>query len=101
MKRMHLLTAVTATALLLTACGANDKPAGQAGSGGQPAQGGTLYLLSDSPTQQYDPAKSSSHARYRLPNLVREHTQSQIGCALLRPFGNQLSHIAGHARYAL
>ncbi|MET0136375.1 MAG: ABC transporter substrate-binding protein [Kibdelosporangium sp.] len=59
MKRRHLLTAgVTAAALLLTACGANDQPAGQTGGAVKP--GGTLYLLSDGSTVQYDPARSSS-----------------------------------------
>ncbi|CAM3849551.1 ABC transporter substrate-binding protein [Kibdelosporangium persicum] len=59
MKRRHSLAGIAAVAVLLAACGANDKPAGQSG-GGQVKAGGTLYLLSDSPTQQYDPARSSS-----------------------------------------
>jgi peptide/nickel transport system substrate-binding protein len=54
----RLIAGVAVAATLLTACGANDKPADQAG--GAVKQGGTLYLLADSPTQQYDPAKSSS-----------------------------------------
>jgi peptide/nickel transport system substrate-binding protein len=60
MRHKHLLKAfagVTAAIVLVTACGANDQPAGQ---GGQVKPGGTLYLLSDSSTQQYDPAKSGS-----------------------------------------
>lgn len=59
MKRRHSLAGIAAVAVLLAACGANDKPAGQDG-GGTVKQGGTLYLLADSPTQQYDPARSSS-----------------------------------------
>nr|WP_042195295.1 ABC transporter substrate-binding protein [Kibdelosporangium sp. MJ126-NF4]CEL21906.1 Oligopeptide ABC transporter, periplasmic oligopeptide-binding protein OppA (TC 3.A.1.5.1) [Kibdelosporangium sp. MJ126-NF4] len=59
MKRRHSLAGIAAVAVLLAACGANDKPAGEQG-GGQVKKGGTLYLLSDSPTQQYDPARSSS-----------------------------------------
>ncbi|RSM75126.1 ABC transporter substrate-binding protein [Kibdelosporangium aridum] len=59
MKRRHSLAGIAAVAVLLAACGANDKPAGQNG-GGTVKQGGTLYLLADSPTQQYDPARSSS-----------------------------------------
>jgi peptide/nickel transport system substrate-binding protein len=78
MKRRHLLTAITATALLLTACGANDKPAGQGGTGGQPAQGGTLYLLSDSATQQYDPARSSSLVVTGLQFVHRRLTSWQV-----------------------
>jgi peptide/nickel transport system substrate-binding protein len=77
MKRRHLLTAITATALLLTACGANDKPAGEQ-SGGQVKQGGTLYLLSDSPTQQYDPARSSSLVVTGLQFVHRRLTSWQV-----------------------
>jgi peptide/nickel transport system substrate-binding protein len=55
----RLIAGVTAAAtLLLAACGANDQPAGQAG--GAAKKGGTLHLLSDSPSTLYDPAKSSS-----------------------------------------
>jgi peptide/nickel transport system substrate-binding protein len=75
MKRRHLLTAITATALLLTACGANDKPADQ---GGSAAQGGTLYLLSDSPSQQYDPARSSSLVVTGLQFVHRRLTSWQV-----------------------
>ncbi|MCE7006229.1 ABC transporter substrate-binding protein [Kibdelosporangium philippinense] len=60
MKRRHSLAGIAAVAVLLAACGANDKPAGQSGSGGAVKAGGTLYLLYDGPTQQYDPARSSS-----------------------------------------
>jgi peptide/nickel transport system substrate-binding protein len=60
MRHKNLLKAfagVTAAVVLLTACGANDQPAAQ---GGQVKPGGTLYLLSDGSTQQFDPAKSGS-----------------------------------------
>src|ERR1043165_4563981 len=60
MKRRHSLAGIAAVAVLLAACGANDKPAGEQGGGGKVSKGGTLYLLSGSPTQQYDPARSSS-----------------------------------------
>ncbi|MBP2323018.1 peptide/nickel transport system substrate-binding protein [Kibdelosporangium banguiense] len=77
MKRRHLLTAITATTLLLTACGANDKPAGpQAGAEVKP--GGTLYLLTDSPTQQYDPARSSSLVVTGLQFVHRRLTSWQV-----------------------
>ncbi|ONI84405.1 ABC transporter substrate-binding protein [Actinosynnema sp. ALI-1.44] len=59
MKRRHSLAGIAAVAVLLAACGANDKPSGGQ-AGGDVKKGGTLYLLSDSPTQQYDPARSSS-----------------------------------------
>lgn len=60
MKHRHWAKAVagvTAAVVVLTGCGANDKPVAQ---GGEVKPGGTLYLLSDSSTQQYDPAKSGS-----------------------------------------
>src|ERR1041384_4198419 len=83
MKRRHLLTAVTVSAALLaTACGANDEPAGQGGAGGQTgaqvSQGGTLYMLSASPTQQYDPARSSSLVVTGLQFVHRRLTSWQV-----------------------
>ncbi|MFC9252539.1 ABC transporter substrate-binding protein [Amycolatopsis thailandensis] len=60
MKRKALLKAVAgvvAATTVLTACGANDKPAQ---TGGEVKPGGTVRLLNDSATQQYDPAKSGS-----------------------------------------
>ncbi|KFZ81981.1 ABC transporter substrate-binding protein [Amycolatopsis sp. MJM2582] len=60
MKRKALLRAVAgvvAATTVLTACGANDKPAQ---TGGEVKPGGTVRLLNDSATQQYDPAKSGS-----------------------------------------
>ncbi|AUI58245.1 ABC transporter substrate-binding protein [Amycolatopsis sp. BJA-103] len=60
MKRKPLLKAVAgavAVTTVLTACGANDKPAQ---AGGEVKPGGTVRLLNDSATQQYDPAKSGS-----------------------------------------
>lgn len=50
------LAGVTVIAAVLTACGANKQQSGQ----GVVKQGGTLHVLSDSATQQFDPAKSGS-----------------------------------------
>lgn len=58
MKRGHQLAAgVLAAVTLLTACGANDTPAGP---GGTVKPGGTLLLLNDAPSIIWDPAKSSN-----------------------------------------
>lgn len=60
MKRKALLrvaAGAVAVTTVLTACGANDKPAQ---TGGEVKSGGTVRLLSDSATAQYDPAKSGS-----------------------------------------
>ncbi|EMD28666.1 ABC transporter substrate-binding protein [Amycolatopsis azurea] len=60
MKRKALLKAVAgavAVTTVLTACGANDKPVA---TGGEVKPGGTVRLLSDGATAQYDPAKSGS-----------------------------------------
>ncbi|MEV4315960.1 ABC transporter substrate-binding protein [Actinocrispum sp. NPDC049592] len=57
----RLIAGVAVTATLLTACGANDTPSGgTANGGGTVKAGGTLYILTDSPSQQFDPAKSSN-----------------------------------------
>jgi peptide/nickel transport system substrate-binding protein len=55
----RLIAGVAATATLLTACGANDKPSDGSVTNNV-KQGGTLYLLYDSPSVNYDPARSSS-----------------------------------------
>src|SRR5437764_5839532 len=51
------ITAGLLAAAMLTACGANDQPTAQ---GGSVKPGGTLYLLADSPSVNWDPAKSSN-----------------------------------------
>jgi peptide/nickel transport system substrate-binding protein len=73
----RLIAGVAVAATLLTACGANDKPAGQAG-GGTVKAGGTLYFLSDSPSQQYDPAKSGSLVVTGLQTVHRRLTSWQV-----------------------
>jgi peptide/nickel transport system substrate-binding protein len=48
--------AVALAALAVAGCGANDQKA--AGGQGQAAKGGTLYILSEGQSQNFDPAKS-------------------------------------------
>ncbi|WP_243726684.1 ABC transporter substrate-binding protein [Actinocrispum wychmicini] len=76
MKR--LIAGVTVAATLLTACGANDKPADQAGGAGTIKAGGTLYILSDAAGQQYDPAKSGSLVVTGLQFVHRRLTSWQV-----------------------
>ncbi|MGV9360167.1 ABC transporter substrate-binding protein [Amycolatopsis sp. NPDC003731] len=57
MKKLRLAAGVLAAVTLLTACGANDTPAGQ---GGTVKPGGNLVLLNDAPSITWDPAKSSN-----------------------------------------
>ena len=45
-------------ALLLAACGANDKSSSQSQAGGDAKAGGTLYMLTDAARVEMDPAKS-------------------------------------------
>src|SRR5881398_1261249 len=55
--KLKAITAGLLAAAMLTACGANDQPTAQ---GGSVKPGGTLYLLTDSPSVTWDPAKSSN-----------------------------------------
>ncbi|MEU0530743.1 ABC transporter substrate-binding protein [Amycolatopsis tolypomycina] len=57
MKKLRFAAGVLAAVTLLTACGANDTPAGQ---GGTVKPGGNLVLLNDAPSITWDPAKSSN-----------------------------------------
>jgi len=57
MKKLRFAAGVLAAVTLLTACGANDTPAGQ---GGTVKPGGSLVLLNDAPSITWDPAKSSN-----------------------------------------
>ncbi|MEU7531490.1 ABC transporter substrate-binding protein [Saccharothrix sp. NPDC042600] len=72
MSRRRVAVAVLASALALSACGANDKPRGSADN--TAARGGTLRILSDGQTVNYDPAKSSSLAITSLGLVHRRLT---------------------------
>ncbi|MCC8242829.1 ABC transporter substrate-binding protein [Saccharothrix luteola] len=61
-----------AGALVLTACGANEPPSGA--SQAQATRGGTLRILSDGQTQNFDPAKSSNLAITSLGLVHRRLT---------------------------
>ncbi|MFD9889388.1 ABC transporter substrate-binding protein [Amycolatopsis sp. NPDC059027] len=76
MKRvLKVVAGAVVAATALTACGANDQPSGQAGS---VKQGGTIYLLSDAPSQQYDPAKSSNLVVSALSFVHRRLTSWKV-----------------------
>lgn len=72
---LKVLAGAMAAASVLTACGANDKPADQAGS---VKPGGTLYMLNDAPSQQYDPAKSSNLVITALSFIHRRLTSWEV-----------------------
>ncbi|MEJ2855679.1 MULTISPECIES: ABC transporter substrate-binding protein [unclassified Saccharothrix] len=72
MTRRRLAVAVLTSALALSACGANDKP--QTNADTAAARGGTLRILSDGQTVNYDPAKSSSLAITSLGLVHRRLT---------------------------
>ncbi|GAA1295691.1 ABC transporter substrate-binding protein [Saccharothrix xinjiangensis] len=59
-RQVRKLVAVAAAATLLAACNANDPGNTGASSAAEAAQGGTLRILSEGQTVNYDPAKSSS-----------------------------------------
>ncbi|GLZ28485.1 ABC transporter substrate-binding protein [Lentzea sp. NBRC 105346] len=72
MYRKKILAAAL-TVLAVAACGANDqKPAG--GQAAKAEKGGTLFILSEGKTQNYDPAKSSSLAITSLGLVHRRLT---------------------------
>ncbi|NUT98480.1 MAG: ABC transporter substrate-binding protein, partial [Saccharothrix sp.] len=73
MTRRRLAVAVVVTsALALSACGANDKPQTTADTAA--AKGGTLRILSDGQTVNFDPAKSSNLAITSLALVHRRLT---------------------------
>ncbi|MFD7655403.1 ABC transporter substrate-binding protein [Actinosynnema sp. NPDC059797] len=59
-RQVRKLAAVAAAVTLLAACNANDRGNTGASSAAEAAQGGTLRILSEGQTVNYDPAKSSS-----------------------------------------
>ncbi|WP_407936495.1 ABC transporter substrate-binding protein [Lentzea tibetensis] len=67
------LLAVALAAVAVTACGANDPKPGT-GQGQQAAAGGTLYILNQGQTQNFDPAKSQSLAITSLGLVHRRLT---------------------------
>ena len=72
---LKVLAGAMVAASVLTACGANDKPVDQAGS---VKPGGTLYILSDAPSQQYDPAKSGNLVITALSFVHRRLTSWKV-----------------------
>ncbi|MFI9814283.1 ABC transporter substrate-binding protein [Saccharothrix variisporea] len=72
MTRRRLAVAVLTSALALSACGANDKPQTTADTAA--TRGGTLRILSDGQTVNFDPAKSSNLAITSLALVHRRLT---------------------------
>src|SRR4051812_3156658 len=79
MRRNRLLGAVVVVVFALAACNANPStPSSTKGTLGAISKGGTLTILSDSPTIDLDPAKSQGLAITSLGLVLRRLTTWQI-----------------------
>ncbi|SKC78238.1 ABC transporter substrate-binding protein [Krasilnikoviella flava] len=71
------VSAAAALALVLTACGANDKDDSATGSPAAAQQGGTLHILTSAPSINWDPATSQNLAITTLGLVERRLTAWQ------------------------